>query len=168
MAPLLWFEYSDESPDALFALAGTHRVDSIVVAFEQAIDQKAARAGEGALSVAERDVLVIEALEREVNNGGYHQFFLNSSREYAGEAVPALTRIGCHRTAAITQRALAALAPGTPLTPEGLEEEMLREDEARDAQLDACDQAYYAAEEDIAAALFAYLQANRDDLRFSS
>jgi Domain of unknown function (DUF4375) len=81
---------------------------SLVLAFEQAIDQKAVRDGEGGLSVEERIILAIEALEREVNNGGYHQFFVNSSRGFAPMIVQALVRIGCPRTAEITQRAIDA------------------------------------------------------------
>jgi hypothetical protein len=81
----------------------------LVVAFEQAFDQRAARVGENALTEEERIILAIEALEREVNNGGYSQFFLNSSREYAPVMVRALERIGCLKTAKITQKALDAL-----------------------------------------------------------
>ena len=81
MAQLPWHEYAGESAEQLLALTASHRLDSLAVAFETALGQKAFKLGDGALSVAERDVLAIEALEREVNNGGYGQFFSNSSNE---------------------------------------------------------------------------------------
>jgi hypothetical protein len=47
MPDLNWLDgYSGESVDELIALEGTYRTDSLVLAFEQAMDQKAARVGE--------------------------------------------------------------------------------------------------------------------------
>ena len=160
-----WHEYAGESADELLALAATHRIDSLAVAFETALGQKAFKLGEHSLSIPERDTLAIEALEREVNNGGYGQFFANSSNEYAAAVLEALRRVGCEQTAAITERALAALPPGLALTMESLDAEMARPNARRDEDLDACDQAYFAAREDLAAALVGYLQRYRDDLR---
>src|SRR5437879_4032538 len=107
MQDLQWLDgYSGETIDELIALEGKYRTDSLVLAFEQAMDQKAARVGQDKLTLEERVILAIEALEREVNNGGYDQFFVNLSREYAPIIVDALRRIGCPRTAEITQKAL--------------------------------------------------------------
>jgi len=44
-----------------------------------------------------------------VNNGGYDQFFTNSSREFASTIVDSLQHIGCKKTADITQKAIKAL-----------------------------------------------------------
>ena len=74
--------YSGQTVSELLALEDSHRVDSLLWAFEEAINQKAARVGEDNLTIEERIVLAVEALEREVNNGGYDQFFVNSM-EYA-------------------------------------------------------------------------------------
>jgi Domain of unknown function (DUF4375) len=57
------------------------------------------------------------ALESEVNNGGFQQYFQNQSGETAGAIVAALERIGARRTAAIVAEALAAF-PGGPPPPE--------------------------------------------------
>lgn len=50
---------------------GSYRVDSLIVAIAQALQKKPN------LSVPERVVVSVEALEREVNNGGYNRFFFN-------------------------------------------------------------------------------------------
>ena len=165
MTQLPWHNYAGESADDLLALSTTHRADSLVVAFETALGQKAATLGISALIQPELDVLAIEALEREVNNGGYGQFFLNSSNEFAPTIVEALQRIGCPSTASITQRALAALPQAVALTPESLSAAMEQDDPSRDKRLEECDQAYFDAREDIAAALLRYIANQRTSIK---
>jgi hypothetical protein len=133
MPDLPWLDgYSGESVDELIALEGEYRTNSLVLVFEQAMNQKAARVGIGKLTVEERVILAVEALEREVSNGGYDQFFLNTP-EYAPVIVDALRRIGCPKTAEITQRALAIVQKSTMSD----EEPELRE----------CDALYYEGPE---------------------
>ena len=111
MPDLKWLDgYSGQTTGQLLALERECRIDSLVLAFDDALDQKTARNGEGSLSREERVILAIEALEREVNNGGYRLFFENSSRQFAPIIVQALARIGCARVAEITQRAIDALS----------------------------------------------------------
>jgi hypothetical protein len=127
--------YGGQSTEELLALAGKYRIDSLVLAFEQAIQQKAAPSKE------ESYVLAVEGLEREVNNGGYRQFFDNSSNQYAGIIVEALQAIGCPKTAAMTADAIAG--------------------HGDEKKLAACDDRYYANDEPIADRLFAWIGNNR-------
>jgi hypothetical protein len=61
----------------------------------------------------------IWAVESEVNNGGFSQYFLNSSAESASFVVEALETIGAPQTAAICKRAIAAAFPdGLPQSEE--------------------------------------------------
>ena len=86
-----WLDgYSGQSVEQLLSLEGKSRTDSLVLAFEQAISQRAEGADNQGLTNTEHVVLAVEALEREVNNGGYHQFFTNSSREFAPTIVDSL------------------------------------------------------------------------------
>lgn len=48
----------------------------------------------------------IQCLEREVNNGGFNQYFINSSGEFAHQTIDALKRIGAHTTVDILQKAI--------------------------------------------------------------
>src|SRR5882762_4764112 len=60
----------------------------------------------------------IWAVESEVNNGGFSQYFLNDSCETAGFVGKALDTIGAPRTADICRRAIATAFPtGLPSTP---------------------------------------------------
>src|SRR5262245_14622428 len=97
--------YGGQSTEELLALERNFRIDSLVCAFEQAIQGKP----DESISTEERYVLAVEALEREVNNGGYSQFFGNSSHEFAPMIVTAMRAIGCPKTADITRDAIAVL-----------------------------------------------------------
>jgi hypothetical protein len=59
----------------------------------------------------------IWAVESEVNNGGFSQYFLNSSAETAPFVAEALRTIGAPDTASICERAISAAFPaGLPKT----------------------------------------------------
>lgn len=47
-----------------------------------------------------------QCLEREINNGGFNQYFINSSGDFAHQAVQSLTAIGALTTAHILQKAI--------------------------------------------------------------
>ena len=57
---------------------------------------------------------LIEALEGEVNNGGFDQFFYNSAGDKTAETILALEAIGAARTADIVKRAAAMFPGGMP------------------------------------------------------
>jgi hypothetical protein len=126
MYDLKWLEgYSGQTTEELIDLEGEYRTDSLVLAFEQALDQKAARVGLEGLTEEERVVLAIETIEREVNNGGYGQLFTNSS-EYTPLFVSALHDIGCPEVAELTEQAIAALGIEGPITTEAIDRVMKR------------------------------------------
>jgi hypothetical protein len=90
----------------------------------------------------ERNVLSVLALNREVDNGGFDQFFSNCSRRFALVIVADLVRIGCVEIADITQRALDAL--NLPeLTVASIETAMKTENTERTRALNPCDTAFY-------------------------
>lgn len=165
-APVLFLaSYSGQSPDELLALESTHRIDSLVLAFEQALEQKAAGKPDR-LTEVERDVLAVEALEREVNNGGYSQFFVNSSAEHVPQIVGALERIGCPITAGVTRRAIAALRLGPAPGVAEIDRVLQRVDSAQRKEWQECDVAYFDSGENLAGLLFAYLKVNRAAVTF--
>ena len=163
--PVFLEEHGGQSLEELIAMEATHRIDSLVLAIESALERKAEDRGAASLSSAERVVLAVEALEREVNNGGYDQFFLNSSRAYAGDLERALRSIGCPEQADIARRAVAALAIKGAVTAESVEAaHSAGGDDLMDA-LSSLDDEYYACDEPIADRLFAFVKANRAAIR---
>ena len=63
------------------------------------------------LTVPEQVFVAVWTLESDVNNGGFDQYYLNSSGDYAWFAPAALRAIGAEQTAAIAERANAAFGP---------------------------------------------------------
>jgi len=158
-------EYGGQSLGELIAMESTHRIDSLVLAIESALDLKAEDRGAATLSSAERVVLAVEALERQVNNGGYDQFFLNSSKAYASELERALRAIGCPEQADIARRAVEALAIKGPVTAESVEAaHSAGGDDLMDV-LSSLDDEYSSCDEPIADRLFAFVKANRAAIR---
>jgi hypothetical protein len=155
-----WYDggYSAESIDDFIALGNTYEPSSLLFPLEMAIDQKRGRVGLEGLTMAEQTILAVEALEREVNDGGYGQFFTNSSGEFAPMIVDCLNRIDCPEVANLTQSAIHAL--GTiELDAKSLSDAVERQEVNR--ALDECDRRYYSEGEDIGGKLFEFISANR-------
>jgi hypothetical protein len=161
MSELFLSGYDGQSIRELIAMKDNHRVDSLVLAVEQALYSKP----EPELSEAEWVVLAVEALEREVNNGGYHQFFTNSSHVHTARIVRALELIGCPKVAAITADAIVVLSL-PPQYEAGTVEQVALElsDDNRD-MLGECDSRYYENDEPIADHLFAYIEQHQQEIQ---
>jgi hypothetical protein len=164
MGDLRWLDgYSGQTTAELLALEGRYRPDSIVLAFEEAITKKASRIGPDQLTSAERTVLAVEALEREVNNDGYHGLFTNAP-EQVPFLVPSLRAIGCDEVADLTLQAIEALGVKDPITERTVTSAAREEDESRDVRLDECDRAYYEMAGDLAEPLLAFIRFNRKEI----
>lgn len=124
--------------------------------------------GEGiaGLSEAETTAYVVDGLEREVNNGGFSQFYFNSAGDQARETVEALRRIGAGRMAALVERANGAFGADGP-SPDR---------EARWQQLEALgdtaselwselDDSFYEYPDDLTGLMRAYVAAHREGFR---
>ena len=135
-------EYTGQTTPELLDCKNSHSILSLLFAFEWGIQAKAKQVGEAGLTDEERLVLAVLALDREVNNGGYHQFFWNSSRRFSPMIVESLRRIGRTAAASLTERAITALRLKS-LTVEAVEQAILEENTERDAILDACDKEFY-------------------------
>ena len=67
---------------------------------------KEERKGLDAFTRGERFVAAVQGMSREVNNGGWDQFFRNSSGALAFDLVPALEAMGSKENLSMAQRAL--------------------------------------------------------------
>ena len=160
----LRLEYTGQTTPEILACSETHSQLSILFAIEWGLQAKArALGGEDKLNDEERLVLAVRALDREVGNGGYDQFFVNSSRRFAPVIVVCLRRIGCEDTAAVTERAIAALGL-TQIDVPAIEEAIAKEDSVRDAVFEACDQDFYRLTE-LFDKLFAFVTAVQEKIR---
>jgi len=116
----------------------------------------------GILNEYERIFFVAQELECEVNNGGFEQFFYNSSGDFAGEIVSAFTKLGALKTAGICQKALDAFGVKLPSNRDDREELLDKIlNEKISAILDECDDKFYEYEEDLVNLNYEYIMKNR-------
>ncbi|MSQ60093.1 MAG: DUF4375 domain-containing protein [Betaproteobacteria bacterium] len=155
--------YDGQSTRELLSLQATHRIDSLVLAFEEAVQKKRAARD---ISREESFILAIEALEREVNNGGYSQFFANASNEFVPMIAPALEAIDCPKAAMITRDATSALGTGAALAPEIMAN--AANDPAVRRRLAECDALYYSNDEAIAEQLFRWIEERPEKIEIGS
>jgi hypothetical protein len=114
------------------------------------------------LSIPERVFLVIWELESEVNNGGFHQYFYNSSGALAPHAVSALKAIGAQGTADIVQRALNTVRAITAWSDDANRKALINQLSSETRQiLGELDQEYYACAEDLTPLLYKYVADHR-------
>jgi hypothetical protein len=169
MSGTKWLDaHTGQTTDELIALEADYRVDSLVLAFDQALAEKAVCEGLAGLTAEERVVLAVEAIEREVNNGGYDQLFTDSSKQLAPYFIDALDAIGADEVAKLTRRAIDALGIQGALTVESIDRAMDVDSEERDDSLAECDEAYYDLSCDLADPLFAYIKTNRARIALES
>ena len=102
-------------------------------------------------------------LEREMNNGGFYQFFWNSSGEFAHETVVSLNTIGAVRTAALVQKAIDLFPGGKVPTDREEREDLLEQiqDEAGKVW-NMLDQEFFKYTEDLNLLNMEYIRQHRD------
>jgi hypothetical protein len=120
------------------------------------------------LSVGMRSLHAIEVLDAEVKNGGFSQFFWNSSGRYAPQALDGLVLVGARMRSGLVRQAIELFLrqDGPALRRIG------REDPkgaylafARRMDFRALDSAYYQLDriEDLKKLLVAYVRAHTDE-----
>jgi hypothetical protein len=115
-------------------------------------------------SVPQKVFSAIWALESEVNNGGFSQYFLNSSSETAGFVAEALETIGAPRTAEICRRAIGAAFPeGLPSDPAAISLAASNFPDETEEKLDALDREFYQYPHDLTGLLFAYVSKHPEE-----
>lgn len=116
------------------------------------------------LNVIEKNILFIEMLESQVNNGGFDQYFFNSSGEYAHETLSALEEIMAPQMAKILNSAINVF-PTLPI-PKDTE---LRRDQMKEIPdsvsetWDKLDDKFYEYPEDLAELVIEYVKANKKE-----
>ena len=115
------------------------------------------------LNEYEKNFLYIDMLEGQVNNGGFDQFFFNSSGDYSHEALRALEEIGASKTADLVEQAIKAF-PSLPIPKDTEVRRPLMNDlpESISDTWDELDGKYYEYPEDIAGLIIEYVKKNKD------
>jgi hypothetical protein len=122
---------------------------------------KEERKGLASFSRAERYVYAIEGMVREVNNGGWSQFFSNSSGALAPDLVPALEAIGSKENLSIARRALKIFGQPASLSDADRLQQIIRlTKDGEENPWDALEGEFYENPEDLEAMMLEFIANN--------
>lgn len=113
------------------------------------------------LSMEEKTIVFIEALEREINNGGFSQFFFNSSGDFVAETVEALKKVGSSKFLALLEAAIAQF-PGSYIPKDQGERQDILDTLENDAEpvWQKLESEFYRYEENIYDLMVGYISSN--------
>ena len=115
-----------------------------------AVSDKQDALGFEALNDKELAIYTIWWLEAEVNNGGFHQYFWNSTGDNAGAALKSLNKIGATKTASLLKQAMeVAFGGAAPTSRIDRQNELGVDEAAKLDRLDELDSDFYKYSEDF-------------------
>jgi HEAT repeat protein len=119
-----------------------------------------------ALSSPQRYWIAVSILDGEVNNGGFSQFFVNSSGDHWLDALAGLEAIGAKERESILREAIARFAPDSPAENRSQRQRQLAKIARKtDDPFHDLDDRYYASKEIIEVALTKYVILNASAFR---
>ena len=141
----------------LLAITGNVMADQYPENFD-AISTKIETVGYDNLSEQEKLIYCIWWLEGEVNNGGFHQFFSNSSGDYTNEILGFLITIQANHTAELLSQASMVAFGGHAPADQDIRVQLLeKNEEANIEKLNLLSTEFYKYKDDIAGLVNKYL-----------
>ena len=115
------------------------------------------------LNEAQKLFFFNQNVERELNNGGFNQYFWNSSGDFANETIASLKAIGAEKTAALLQQAMDQF-PDRKVPTNRDERNELQEQiqEQADEVWNELDEKFYLYEENLNELNLAFIKMNKD------
>ncbi len=114
------------------------------------------------LTEPQKQFYFIQNLEREVNNGGFEQYFSNSSGDNAHETILALVSIGALKTVNILQQAINEFPDHKVPVDRDKRQEMMEHMENAEAVWDILDQRFFKYDDDLNTLNIQYVERNKD------
>lgn len=104
-----------------------------------------------------------QCLEREINNGGFNQYFFNSSGDFAHKTVQSLKTIGAKKTADILQNAIDQF-PNSNVPEDRTERQVILEQiqETAGQVWEELDQMFFSYEDDLNTLNIEFVRKNKD------
>ena len=101
-------------------------------------------------------------LEREINNGGFNQYFYNSSGDFAHETIVSLQTIGATKTADILQQAINQFPNSTVPRDRAKRQEVLAQiEEVADEVWEQLNQTFYKYQDNLNELNIEYIKQKR-------
>ena len=118
------------------------------------------------LTPAGRVFVSVWELESEVNNGGFLQYFFNSSGDNAGHCASALEKIGALNVAALVKQAISVFDNGEPSPDSAVRQPQVENfSEIQKKYLDELDQKFFKYPDNLTELLFDFVTKNRAEIR---
>lgn len=145
-------------------LLGSDNVNNSVIEIDNYVCELCAWGGDlGKLTEQQKIFYYNQNLEREINNGGFAQYFLNSSGDFAHETIKSLKLIKADKTAEILEKAIEQF-------PEKLvsKDRIIRQDileqmtEIENEIFEELDQKFFKYEDDLNALNIEFVKQNKD------
>lgn len=116
------------------------------------------------LNESQKILLIVQNLEREINNGGFHQFYWNSSGNYANETINALIKIGANKTAKIVKKANSEFKNETvPKNRVKRQNKLELIDKQVKENWNKCNSEFYLYQDNLTELLIAFVLKNKTD-----
>ena len=118
------------------------------------------------LNDEQRVLYITQALEMEVNNGGFAQFFFNSDGYFGNELVSSFEKIGAIKTAEICKKAISIYGDKV-LTDRDEREDVLTSDDEKEEErieeiLNECDDAFFEYEDNLVELNYQFIINNKE------
>jgi hypothetical protein len=160
-------EYGEfgSSTDEILSREGSTNSLKLLGALIWRLNQKSDAIGYNQLTDVEKKILAIDALEMEVNNGGFDQYFFNSPGDLSQTALIALRDIGALGAAKILDKAINIFPNSEPPQDRSDRQKLMMSLSDKVAPIwEDCDLEFYRLEENIGDLLFAYAKSNRTEI----
>lgn len=157
-----YYDYTEEesSSDELLPIgncindvvkkAKDHDAYTVLSNLSSILMEKEDKEGLEKFSVPERYIYVIDGMIREVNNGGFEQFFYNSSGALSYDLLPALNAVGSSDALKIAKEALSIFGDIPSLDTESRADHLKKITKDHTLSLwGQCDESFYELSEDL-------------------
>jgi hypothetical protein len=118
------------------------------------------------LNPFQRIFLFVENLEREINNGGFNQFYSNSSGNFSQETVNALLEIRAEKTAEIVKKANSEFkSENVPKDRTERQNELELIGGKAEKNWNKCDSEFYEYQDNLTELLIAFVIKNKSEFK---
>jgi hypothetical protein len=137
---------------------GTEAQEKMLFDYADAAFDRLAKVGYAELNAVDKVFICVWSLEGEVNNGGFDQYYFNTSDDWAFDTPNALRTIGATQTAAIVEHGNALFGDSGPSPDSTVRQDQLDGlSEASQNALNSLDDEFYRDTDNLSALLVAYL-----------
>jgi len=167
IASLFSANASSQTKFDLDSVLKIERRDMIVMKIDSYLNEKS-EYGEKIekLNPSQHTFLFVENLEREINNGGFNQFYFNSSGDFSQETIKALLEIGANKTAEIVKRANSKFKNGdVPKDRTKRQNELELIEKKAEENWNKCDSEFYKYQDNLTELLIAFVIKNKSDFK---